>query len=1286
MHRVAVLIFCFTLPWFGCAWAVNDGGPAFTENKGQWSQEVLYKSALQGGYAYLERDGFTIQMLENNFYNHLHDWVQGKDSLGVSPTHTVKFKFKGASLLALSPILGEDIGRCENYFIGSDSARWSSNVRTYDRIQIPEIYPGIAASYGSNSGNLKYDFIVNPGSDPNQIAVEISGANSIFIREGRLHIQTSVGELQEFEPYSYQESDGRIQAVACHYVLNENVISYSFPEGYDLSKTLIIDPELEFSTFVGSASSNFGFTATYDAEGHLYGGAIVFGSFYPTTAGAAQIFYGGGAIDCGITKFSPDGASLIYSTYIGGSGNESPHSIVVNNANELYILGSTGSSNFPITAGAYQNSYGGGTLVAGAGFSYATGSDIFVTKLSANGQNIANSTYVGGSGNDGIDADSPLEQNYGDRFRGEIIVDAAGAAYIASTTTSPNFPTVNGYATNFSGNTSGVVFKLSANLQNMVWSTFTGGSNVEAAFGVQLASDNTVYFTGGTLSTNMPTTAGVIQGSKFLGVDGFIGRLSATGALLALTYNGTNGFDQNYFVQIDPAGNVYVIGQTTGTYPVTAGVYSNPQAKQYIHKMSADLTTTIWSTVIGAGTSINISPSAFLVSDCGQIYLSGWGGNLNNAGGTTNGLPITPDAYQSTTDGNDFYLAVLDTDAQSLEYGTFFGGASIGEHVDGGTSRFDKDGTIYQAVCAGCGGSNDFPTQPGVWSQTNPSTNCNLGVFKFSLGSVDAIAQIQAPNVVCPGTEFTVNNLSVGADQFSWTLGDGTTSTATTISHSYAEPGTYNITLTAEDSEGCLSPDAVTITIEVSQPPAISIAPVNVICAGDLLQLIASGETQTWQWLQPNLVSNAGVANPFFTGQGSATLQVVGANACGVDTASIDVIVGSTDIDITEDTDICPGESIALSASGGNSYEWSPAGSLQGANTSNPTATPDITTTYSVEITTADGCNTTESVIVTVLPPAPTLTGIDRYISCSGAAVVLAISGADSYSWSPAAGLSNPSVANPFANPGVTIAYTVIGTNECGSDEMTIDVILSEISLSLTADSVVCYKQPFAVSGSGAQDYRWQPAHLFTNSRAATTEAIIDQNTTITLTGTNSDGCPDTEQFTVVMYPRETVWAGRDRVISFGEEVTMESFSPYPISWQESAWLSCFICNNPIANPPETTEFYAEIVSSYNCTEVDTSTVFVRGNLYVPNAFSPDGDGLNDLFKAKGIDITDFKMEIFDRWGDLIFVSNDISVGWNGASKNDDYFSPPDVYPYRIVAKERYGELFELKGFIMLLR
>ena len=1061
---------------FACNIHVSANKPRYVQNKGQWHEQVLFKVEAQNGIGYVDKTGFTFSMLEDNFYTNLHDWLGNSELPHIGKAHAIKINFLGGNMNQVA-LTGNDAGTTDNFFIGNDPQKWAENVRGYDRVKIPNVYPGIDVEFASNQSNLKYDFILAPNVNPNLIQVAFSGQDELYILDGSLVAKTSLGDFTEVAPYAYQiDADGKQIRVSCDFVLSGNVVSYYFPEGYDSSRPLIIDPEIAFSTYIGSTTNSFGFTASYDNAGNLYAGAVVFGASYPTTAGAYQINFGMGVVDCGISKFSSDGTELLYSTYIGGQGNEAPHSLIVNDNNELYILGTTSSANFPVSAGAFQSNHAGGANIVAVGFSYEIGSDIFIAKLNGNGNALLASTYIGGSGNDGLGTGTVLEKNYGDQFRGEIVVDAAGNAYVATVTASSDFPIVNGFSTNIGGALSGVIFKLSSNLQTLIWSTFSGGNSAESAMSLQLAPDNSVYFTGGTTSAELPVTTGAYQSEKSSGVDGYIGHISADGSqLLACTYNGTTGFDQNYFVQLDTEGFVYVVGQTTGAYPVSEGVYANPNSGQYIQKFSSDLTTSIWSTTIGSGSGgIDISPSAFLVSNCGQIYLSGWGGAINSTG-STNILPVTSNAFQSTTDGEDFYLMVLEPDATDLLYGTFFGGSLSPEHVDGGTSRFDKNGTVYQAVCAGCFGNNDFPTQPGVWSQTNGSNACNLGVFKFNLSAVNAVAQADAPDVICPGTVFNLVNQSVGADTFLWDMGDGFTSTDEETTYSFDNPGTYTIKLYAEDSQGCLSSDSTSVIVEVGALPTIAAEQPDPICDGETIQLAATGTADHYTWIPASGLNASNIPNPIFNGSVTQEYTVIGSTSCGVDTVMVLVSVGNPNISVSENQSICPGESVQIQADGGKTYVWSPANGLNNPNIPNPIASPIDDTTYEVVITDIDGCVVVKQVSIHILPPLPQLTGKSKYVSCNGLAVPLHVSGAAEYAWSPSTGLSNTNTAHPVATPAQTTEYTVVGTNVCGQDELSVKVFVQDIDVHINVDSIVCYNNTFIVNASGADSYVWQP-------------------------------------------------------------------------------------------------------------------------------------------------------------------------------------------------------------------
>jgi hypothetical protein len=252
-------------------------------------------------------------------------------------------------------------------------------------------------------------------------------------------------EVVEQRPVAYQTIAGRRVSVPCAFTLDGSTVGFAFPEGYDHEHELVIDPALIFSSYTGSVSNNFGFTATYDNDGALYAGGTTFGANYPTTVGAYNNGFGG-QVDMALTKFSPDGSTLIWSTYLGGISAEAPNSMVVNSQGQLVVLGSTSSANFPTTPNAFDQTYNGGNPISYAsnGLDYDNGSDIVVLVLSADGSALLGSTFLGGSGNDGLNQSAQLAYNYGDNLRGEVIVDANDDIYITSSTLSANMPVTPG--------------------------------------------------------------------------------------------------------------------------------------------------------------------------------------------------------------------------------------------------------------------------------------------------------------------------------------------------------------------------------------------------------------------------------------------------------------------------------------------------------------------------------------------------------------------------------------------------------------------------------------------------------------------------------------------------------------------------------------------------------------------------------------------------------------------------------------------------------------------------
>ena len=692
---------------------------------------------------------------------------------------------------------------------------------------------------------MKYDFIVHPGGNTNDIKINYLGVNDLTVNnKGQLVIELSTGEIKEIKLSAYQNINGKRIAVPCYFVQTNNSISFDFPDGYDNSEDLIIDPVWVFSTLTGSTADNWGFTATYDTIGNLYAAGIAFGIGYPTTIGSYSTTTLGGDFDISITKFDTTGSSIIYSTYLGGTQNEMPHSLVHDSQNNLIILGSSGSSNYPTTFGAYDQTFNTGwTQYTNMwGNQYTVGCDIVITKLNAIG-NILNSTFIGGTDNEGIN--ESLVFNYADQGRGEIVVDNNDDIYVATSTWSPDFPVTNGSSMNVGAGwvaSDAIVFKMNNALSALNWSTYLGGSSYEAGYSIRVSNQGKVFVCGSTSSQDFGATPGVIGPSLFGNfgttwgdMDGFVASFNATsGATLAKTYIGTSTYDQAFIIEVDDFEDVYIIGQTLGNYPVVNASYSNPNSPQFIHKLNSSLTSTEYSTVFGSGSlaAVNISPTAFLVDKCGNVYVSGWGGGFNSAtggaafnpiaGGSVLGMPLTVDAQQSTTDGSDFYFFVMERDATGLLYGSYLGDPIAAEHTDGGTSRFDPEGVVYQSVCASCG-TGSFPTTPGVWSSANPASGiCNMGAikFEFDFQGVEASATVP-PNVTMCTNTYSVDFSSAGTyPQHFWDFGDGLgTSTAANPTYTYANVGQYTVMYVAIDPSSCNVSDTAYFNVELIQAP-----------------------------------------------------------------------------------------------------------------------------------------------------------------------------------------------------------------------------------------------------------------------------------------------------------------------------------------------------------------------------------------------------------------------------------------------------------------------------------
>lgn len=1270
----------------GFAWAGTPRA-TFTENKGQWPADVLYRVMLPHGALFVEREAFTY-VLQTGGEAHDHAVAQAHHE--PLRSHAFRVHFEGGHASSAVGSLRQE--HYENFFLGNDPAHWGTGCGVFGEVLLKDVWPGIDLRLDGRDG-LKYDLILAPGVDPDLIRMRYEGHDGLTLKDGALIVKTTAGDVVEEAPISWSLFfDGidnhRIPAPSS-YKLKDNTITFDVkaPRSFPLT----IDPTLAFASYSGSSGNNFGFTATYDAGGHLYGGGIVFDVGYPTTLGVLDDSFNGGTIDVGISKWSADGASLVWSTYIGGTGNESPHSMVVNENDELFVLGSTGSFDLPTTPSCADNSFGGGpalTFIIGYGYSQPNGTDMFVAHLNNTATTLLGCTYMGGPENDGINNDPALAHNYGDSFRGEIIVDANGDPVVASTTASSGLPVVGGPQTTYGGGAQdGYSFRLDPALTSILWSTYIGGSGADATYGVQRDSNNELFLTGGTTSANLPMVGTPLNGSLSGATDGFIMRYNAAGSLVGSTYLGTSVYDQCYFVQLNTSDEVFVVGQTHGSYPVSPGRYNTVGGSQFIHKLAHTLSTSLWSTRFGNGDNQqDLSPTAFLVSDCGQIYFSGWGGTVNGSAGnptsTTNGMQVSADAFQGTTDGNDLYLMLLEPEAVALNYATFFGGSLSPEHVDGGTSRFDKNGTVYQAVCAGCQGNSDFPTTPGAWSNTNNAFGCNLGVLKFDLAQGQANIQIDGPNTLCiPATAQFVNN-STGGNTYAWSFGNGTSSTLEAPSVLYNTVDTFTVTMILSDNSGCNAPDTATMEVITLPQPVAQIDPVDPICLGLTVQLQATGG-DSYAWSPATGLDDATISDPLLTPTEAGTWSVVVTTFCGTDTADISIDPGEPQGSAGDDVVICLGESTVLNADGGGTYVWTPGATLSDPTSEAPTATPVAATIYAVEITTPEGCVATDSVQVSVVEGVPEPVLSDTAI-CLGTSAQLIGPDADTYAWENALGIGSLILRATTVTPDVPTTYVVWATNICGSirDSAFVDVIVPLADA--WPDTLVCPGEPVALHANGGVEYQWSPTSGLDNASTQSPTATVNAPTAYTVTTRDALGCSAVATLMLGTHPLPVVYAGADQKIELGDMVQLGATGNGAFAWDPSETLDQLDIADPLANPQESTTYRVTLTDINGCTVSDDVTVFLDGSLFVPNTFTPNGDLVNDSFGALGKDIKTLRLLIFNRWGERIYTGESLDARWDGTYSGQQ--APIDVYVWRIDLVELAGKKRTLYGHVNLVR
>ena len=624
---------------------------AFEKNNGQFNPDIRFVARSTGGVTYyFSEHGITITLHKNTVQ--ASQWAMGSSQKEMS-SDVINLSFLNAN--THPAITSEELlPSVTNYFFGNNKAKWKANVENYSRLRYHNIYEGIDIVYYGNGKKLEYDFIVHPNANPNLIRLQYEGVEgTIFIESnGNVAIPTDVGLLHEKKPFAYQENSLKKNEVNAHWqIVEENQLQFALAN-YDCNTTLYIDPIL-YSTFLGGSSSDYGYSIAADNNGNAYIAGITASFNFPISGGAFDASQNGGH-DVFVTKLDSNG-TLVYSTFVGGSLDENATYgayVAIDNSGNAYVTGSTLSSDFPTTNGAFdsqldEQGYG----------------DAFVFKLNSSGSSLVFSTYLGG-----------FYYEYG----GGIAVNNSGKVAVTGMTYSSDFPTTDGASdTTANGSWDFYVTKFNTTGTALEFSTYIGGASDEYTTQNCLAMDasGNVYATGYTASTDFQTSNGAFDETQNGGYDAVAMKFSDTGSLIYSTYLGGAGQDYGYGIAATDDGDAVITGITaSANFPVTAGAYDNEFNASYdcfATKISSNGNTIQFSTYLGGtGSDFGID---IALDNFENIYVTGYT--------VSSDFPVTSNAFDVTynggsTYGYDIFVTKMKYNGTAVYYSSYLGGTS----------------------------------------------------------------------------------------------------------------------------------------------------------------------------------------------------------------------------------------------------------------------------------------------------------------------------------------------------------------------------------------------------------------------------------------------------------------------------------------------------------------------------------------------------------------------------------------------------------------------------------
>lgn len=1407
MKKIIILLSIFVIPSIGLAqrnkFVVNGdifGQRVFIENKGQYNACIPNGEKIKYGYlqgaekVFFTETGLTylIQKEHPLTERQKEAMEHGKQ---VQQKQTDNY-YVNVTWENCNPHIIIEQSELQNFYHSFGEEKYKSNC--FKKITYKNVYNNIDIEYvftDKEDHGIKYNVILNPGANINDVKIKYSGdVKGVSIKKGDVIIKTPMENIVEHAPVSFQNNN----KIGSGFVLNNDVISFSIPDGYNVNEKLIIDP---WVTNMSLASNNYAYDVDYDYAGnfYVYGGASNFKVSKYSPAGVLVWTFAGAVGSITWSSGSTYAANFLSEkttskTYVGDCPVSTGARIIRLDINGIY-------DNFVSTQNnqwteLWDMGYNCGTgQVYGLGGSVATPGNVSAGILNTTSGALVpqNFSGLGTFAQDVVShafdpsgtlffvfaslGGTPFLNNklmrVNGTFNGNVWIQpttytslseaANKGSYVGAGTSSNGFNCLaananylyyyDGFNLAAYNKTTGakVGFITIAGLTLKA----QGGIAVDACDNVYVGGNNSIlsyHFNGTTFSAlpSIPCAAASVNKYVYdIKLDEPTNLLYVSGSGFGGVYSAVNS---NTCTQVQLSITPICVGNSNATAvgTITTTIPSPIVSYSWTNSSNVVVSQTNNSAIL-SNTATNLSNGTYTLfaqinAPCGPIFSQTFvvncvcsvtatatsscitsGVSTTLGLGATSGVTTTPITYSWTGPGG--YSAPPSTlPTQTLGVaasGIYTLSLSAPGCNTSGTVMVISPSTFTPSIInssVSCyNGSNGTASISAItgtstapysylWSNTQTAvqaTSLTAGNYTCSVTDAKGCTYSATTTIIQPAQAFlTLGNTSVtcnngatgsasvatipiantGPYTYTWTSNPVQTSSLATG----LTAGTYTCTL--KDNIGCLftgtttliQPTSVSVTISTNTTQVCMGTPINFTG----LATGGTGATYTYSWSTGSLGANTAISEPS-GGIYTYTLTAFDVNNCSVNAVKTVTFIPNPVL-TAANRDICYGHSTNLYVNGASNYSWSPSTGLNVTSGSAVIASNSVTTVYTI-LGNNSFCTGSTNVTVSVIPyPNITLSSPNQEI-CFGNSTTINVNGAMGYNWTPNYAISNTTGQSVVVSPSVTTNYTITsynfsGTVVCSETNMMPIVVVPQVTPSISNNQIICIGDKVTLQAGGGNTFNWAPSTGLNQSNISGVVASPSVSTVYTVHVSNNQYCGHDATVSVNVNPYPTVFAGRDSTYNLDEPMFLNASGTGTMTWISGEGIFCSVCPNTKITATHSGCYIIEAVNAYGCKAKDEVCIEVTLNsgVYIPNAFSPNDDGLNDIFYVFGYSISDVTMDIFDRWGEKLFSSADQKLGWNGSYKGTPCKN--DVYVYKVSYKGLDGKKQYKTGHVTINR